>query len=72
VVFCFRSAFSLVLVVESKQKIRHAQREGGKMVYAASSEFVETQSHPVMLMLPDSREREDVILVFVVPRKHRS
>jgi hypothetical protein len=33
------------------------------MVFAASSEFVETQSHSVMLMLPDSREREDVILV---------
>jgi hypothetical protein len=42
------------------------------MVFAASSEIVETQSHSVMLMLPDSREREDVILVFVVPRKHRS
>jgi hypothetical protein len=42
------------------------------MVFAASSGFVETQSHSVMLMLPDSRERKDVILVFVVPRKHRS
>lgn len=49
----------------------HNEKEG-EMVLADSSEFVETQSHSVILILPDSRERKDVMLVFVVPSKHRS